>query len=365
VNRARALALVGLLSTSAVAQSWRAARPDRQQHAVTDQRGRTFVFSEPAHRVVPIAIPLLWTFMTVDGSDARIVGANAVAISQLHDGIVGKIFPHVDKVSTAVTRGGTFTPNIEALLALKPDAVIQWADRGDALMDVLDRAGLRALGVKNTNNESDIDTWIRISGGMSGHEARADSLIRWMQAGNRRFDSLTKAIPIDSRPRVLVLTEYSRTITANGPHSYAGTIVERAGGRNVATVDGNVGIEQVLAWNPDVILLTAFENKHPSDLIADPRWAPTPAARQRQVYKLPFGVTRWGGYGPESPLFLTWLVDLLHPTRFNLPLRPALRDAYRQLFHYDVTDSDIDRVLQMSENSSSANYARFQRIPAR
>src|SRR5262245_45421283 len=50
----------------------------RAQGSVTDQRGRTFTFPQPAQRVVTIAIPLFWHFMTVDGDDERIVGANAV-----------------------------------------------------------------------------------------------------------------------------------------------------------------------------------------------------------------------------------------------------------------------------------------------
>jgi iron complex transport system substrate-binding protein len=351
-------ATIAVVTASAVHAS-------QQQTSLTDQRGRTFAFPRPAHRVVTIAIPLFWTFMTVDDGGARVVGANSVAQSQMRDGIAGRVFPGAAKITTAITRGGTFTPNVEALLALKPDAVFQWADRGDALIDVLDRAGLRALGVKNTNSESDIDTWVRMSGVVSGKQARADSLIQWMQRGNRRFDSLTASIAPAARPRVLMLTEYSRVITANGPMSYGAKIIERAGGRNAASTDGTVGIEQVLAWNPDVILLTAFETKRPADLIADPRWATTSAAQHRRVYKLPFSVTRWGGYGPESPLFLTWLADLLHPDRFNLPLRAEMRDAYRSLYRYEATDADIDRVLQMNDNATSANYGKFARTPSR
>src|SRR6202000_1352713 len=99
--------------------------------------------------------------------------------------------------------------------------------------------------VKNTSSESDIEAWIRMCGVVTGKEARADSIIRYMQRGNRRFDSLTASIAQNDRPRVLALTEYSKVITPNGPTSYLGTIVNRAGGRNASTVDGNVGIEQV------------------------------------------------------------------------------------------------------------------------
>lgn len=326
---------------------------------LTDQRGKTFDFPTPANRVATIAIPLFWTFMTVDGSDKRVVGANSVALAQMRDGIAGKVFPRSSTVSTAITRGGTFTPNIEALLALRPDAVFQWADRGDELVASLDRAGLRAIGVKNTSSESDIEAWMRMSGVVSGRQARADSIIRWMRTANRRFDSLTSSIPAKDRPRVLMLIEYSRTLRIDGPKSYSTPIIERAGGVNVATADGTVGLEQALVWNPDVIFLSHFEAKRPADLIADPRWSQTSAARSGRVYKLPFGVTRWGGYGAESPLLLAWMTDLLQPSRFQLPLRNEMRAAYRTLYRHDISDAELDQVLQMRENARSTGYDRF------
>jgi iron complex transport system substrate-binding protein len=333
----------------------------RQAHTLTDQRGKTFVFERPAQRVVTIAIPLFWTFMTVDGGDRRVVGTNAVASEQSRDGIVGKIFPRAATIPTAITRGGTFTPNIEALLALQPDAVFQWADRGDELIAALDRVGLRALGVKNTASDSDIESWIRMSGVVSGREARADSIIEWMRAGNRRFDTLTARIPAAGRPRVLVLDEYSRAIRVDGPASYSTGMLRRAGAVNAATSDGSIGLEQALAWNPDVILLSHFEPKRPSDLIADARWGRTNAARTGRVYKLPFGVTRWGGYGPESPLMLAWLATLLHPGRFDIDVRGEMRRGYRTLYHYDATDDDLDRVLQADENGTLSGYAALLR----
>lgn len=357
--RALAVRLVGInalvLSLSGAEASAQASR------TIVDQRGKTHTFAAPSKRVVTIAIPLFWHYLTVDGTEQNIVGANSVAVSQMHDGIVARVFPRSTTTPTNITRGGTFTPNVEALLALRPDAIFQWADRGDALVDVLDAVGLRTLGVKNTNSESDIDAWIRMSGVVSGKTARADSIIQFMQAGNKRFEAMTANIPVARKPKVLVLSEYSKQITPNGPTSYAAAIVRRAGGINAATVDNAVNIEQVLAWNPDVILLTPFEAKLPADLVADPRWANTSAAKSKRVYKLPFGVTRWGGYGPESPLFLGWLTTLLHPELPAISVRSELKDAYRTLFHYTATDADIDQVLQMTANGRMSGYDRFRK----
>ena len=101
-----------------------------------------------------------------------------------------------------------------------------------------------------------------MSGVGRGRETRADSIIRWMQAGNQRFDSLTAPI---AGSRIARACSCSPSIRARSRRmdrtATAAMIVERAGGRNAATTDGTVGIEQVLAWNPDVILLTAFRDE--------------------------------------------------------------------------------------------------------
>src|SRR5262249_9465618 len=153
--------------------------------------------------------------------------------------------------------------------------------------------------------------------------------IEWLRAANHRVEGLTAPIPTAQRPRVLMLSEYSKVITPNGPHSYVDPMIRRAGGANAATSEGQANIEQILRWDPEVILLSQFEPKTPADMYADRRWQPVAAVRTKRVYKLPFGVTRWGGYGPESPLFLTWLMALTQPGRFHLALRSEMKDAYR------------------------------------
>lgn len=357
--RLRSRAAAGALLITALAGALLHAT---QNGTFVDQRGRSFSFGSPATRVVTIAIPLFWTFITVDGSASRLVGANPVAAQQMQAGILDKVFPGANSVSTGIVRGGTFTPNVEALLALKPDAIFQWADRGDQLIDALDRVGLRAIGVKNTGHETDIEDWMRMSGVVSGQRDRAESLIRWMRAANQRFEQLTDSLS-GHRPRVLMLTEYSNAITPNGPTSYVEPMIRRTGGVNAATVDRQTDIEQILAWDPEIILLSQFESRTPADLMAHPLWQRTRAARAKRVYKLPFGITRWGGYGPESPFFLAWLAELTHPGRFGLKLRDEMKAGYRQYYHYEASDDDLDQVLLVGENGSSAAYGSFMRDP--
>jgi hypothetical protein len=81
-------------------------------HAQTlvHQRGKTFSFPLPTRRVVTIAIPLFWEYLSVDGPATHGIGTNAVASSQFHDGIGPRVLPEAVSIPTDITRGGTVTP---------------------------------------------------------------------------------------------------------------------------------------------------------------------------------------------------------------------------------------------------------------
>ncbi|MFM1722208.1 hypothetical protein ABEU20_000761 [Rhodococcus sp. PAM 2766] len=44
----------------------------------------------------------------------------------------------------------------------------------------------------------------------------------------------------------------------------------------------------------------------------------------------------------------------------NHELRQRIRETYRTLYAYDVTDTDVDRILQVPANSGSAGYDTFR-----
>ena len=221
--------------------------------------------------------------------------------------LLSKIYPEALNIPTGVVGGGTFTPNIEELLRLKPDVVFQWADRGDDLIRSLEAVSLKTVGVKNTGSENDFAQWIAMMGETDAHQDRVKAILADRQAMVDRLNAVITAIPDDQRPRVLSLQQYSRMLVADGSNSYLDIYIRRAGGINVAggvagaAGNASINMEQVLAWKPDIILLSQFEEKTPADLYADPIWSVVPAVRDKRVYKLPFGGSRWGGADQEAP----------------------------------------------------------------
>jgi iron complex transport system substrate-binding protein len=106
-----------------------------------------------------------------------------------------------------------------------------------------------------------------------------------------------------------------------------------------------VSVEQVLAWNPDVII--TIEPAFAAAVKRDPVWAPIKAVQTGRMYlspTLPFG---WVDFPPSVNrlIGLWWLAKALYPDRFPEDLRPITRAFYRQFYHLDLTDAQIARVL--------------------
>lgn len=334
---------------------------------ITDQRGKTASFDRPAERLVFIPIPIASTFIAVDGSPRKMVGMNPLSMNAIKGGILETMFPEVVNVSTDVVKGGRFTPNIETILSLAPDVVFQWADIGDHMLEPLDRAGLRVLGMKY-GTQADLEYYTGMLGQVAGKSAKVDALFARFHDKRTEIERQVASIPAAKRPGVAYFGRYNE-MNAYGIKTYHDFYVDLVGGRNVA--EGVVGsnttvtVEQVLAWDPEVILLGNFDNATPQDVYNDPRWRSLRAVRSKRVYKAPMGGVRWDPPGEESVLTWMWLANLLHPDRFSYDIRGETRAHYRFLYNYALSDAQLDKILRLADNKVSVHYAAMAAAPAR
>lgn len=328
---------------------------------ITDQRGRRFVFDTAAKRLVFLPMPAPATYVAIDGTERNIAGMNPASASAMRQGILGKLFPGFSRIATDITLGAGTNPNIETILALRPDAVFQWSTAGDDALAMLDRTGLRVLGMRYGTQE-DMNGTIALMGQVAGKEARAAELVRRNEVLHAKITSAVQDVAAAQRPRVLHLSRASDSLGVAGRSSYSDFYIRLAGGENVAADVPNgrvVTIEQILTWNPQVILLGNFDTVMPADLYKDPRWQSVDAVRQRRVYRVPLGGYRWDPPSQESALMWWWLAGLLQPERTAQTLRADMRDWYQFLYGHALSDEEIDGILFVAENGPSAGYGRY------
>ncbi|MER2266854.1 iron ABC transporter substrate-binding protein [Methylobacterium oxalidis] len=314
---------------------------------VVDAAGRRVTLPERVERVLaagPPASVLLYTL-----APAKLIGWVRAPYPDEKPYLAPETW---DLPTTGRLTGRGNTANVEAILALKPDLIVDVGSTGPTYASLADRVqeqtGIPYLLLDG--RFAAIPETYRGLGAAIGAEARAAELAD--AAGRTLAEVAAKVatVPEEKRPRVY----YGR-----GPKGLetglAGSIntevLEVAGGRNVAAAAGRGGLttvspEQVLAWDPDVIL--TLDAPFRASLAADPLWSGLRAVRASRIYqapRLPFG---WFDAPPgvNRLIGLRWLAGVLHPDLFPEPIDAATRDFYRLFYHVELTPEQVGTLLK-------------------
>lgn len=330
---------------------------------VTDQRGTVLSFERPVTRVVTIPMPAASLLAAVDQGASHLAGMHNASWVAMRDGIMGTMYPEALNIPHDIATTD-FTPNVESIRALNPDVVVQWSDA--QLTAPLEQAGMKVLGITNTGTQQDVDIWTSLFATMLGRPDRAVQI-------KARSDEKQKSIQAEAAargtggPGIIYFNRFSGGLKVAGNGSYNDFYIKLVGGHNPATGPqglqgkGMVGVdvEQVLAWDPEVILLGNFDEAMPPDLYDNPVWQSVSAVRSRRVYKVPLGGYRWDPPGQESQLMWRWLSDISFPSGNRSALRDETSDYFDFLYRYRLSAPEMDKILWTEANGASANYRQF------
>jgi len=354
---------VGLGAAAALAGcgSTTPARTNPRAIVFKDQRGITLTFDGPVRRIVTLPMPAAAILIAVDQSPRHLVGMIDASWTAVRDGTLGAMFPSALKIAHDVA-GEDFSPNIESILALKPDVVVQWTNQGDAILAPLKNAGLPVLGV-DYGTLADVDTWLRMFATLLGKPERGTAMNSRIDADHAQMTS-EAATRTGRRPKVVYFLRFADGLQVAGADTFNNDYIKLVGAENAAEEItggfGTVDVEQVLRWDPDIMLLGNFDDALPKDVYENAVWKDVSAVRSRRVYRVPLGGYRWDPPSHETPLMWRWLADLAFPTRSVSSLRSAIDDDYAFLYGTRPTSTDIDKMLWTTANQASANYGQFR-----
>jgi len=208
--------------------------------------------------------------------------------------------------------GGYVDPNLEAIVALKPELVV--GARGPAGRRIDDT--LRARGIETffppTDSIDDVFAMIHGLGEKIGRASEADRAVARIQAHLARIDAAAKTI---DHPRVLLLFGI-QPIVAAGPKGFGDEILRRAGGSNAVTQGDaypQLDIEAVAGMDPDVIVDAAVAEEHGAQRISKTAggWSRVRAVREDKVIPLADEVVLRPG--PRVDEGVATLARALHP----------------------------------------------------
>lgn len=241
--------------------------------------------------------------------------------------------------------------NLEAVLQLKPDLIIDSGSTGRTYVELAERVQAQT-GIPYAlldGRFAQIPASYRILGQLTGRSERAETLARWCEETMATISGRIAAIPAEQRPRVYYARGPRGLETGLGGSINVETL-GFVGARNVAADQpgsglAQVSLEQVLAWNPDVIV--TIDLAFAESVRSDPSWAGVRAVREGRAHlspKLPFG---WVDFPPSvnRMIGLWWLAKLLYPAQFPEDIRKLARDFHSLFYQVTPSEAQLDRVL--------------------
>lgn len=295
IRRARAAAVVAALAAPLCAPvaGCHGDGPVGRSAAV-DDFGDTVVVAMRPTRIVSLN-PTTTELLYAIGAGGRLVGRTTYDAWPV-------------EVRSVPDLGPGLRPNVEAVIAARPDLVILYASEDNR--DAARR--LRAAGIRTASYRVDrIADFVRVTtalGRLSGDSAAARATIDSVSATLARVRAATASLP---RPSVVWPLWESPLLTVGGG-SYLDELLEIAGARNVyrelPQPSPAVSLEDLVRRDPDVILASPRSRAR---MLADPRWRTMRAVREGRV--LTFDTTIVNGPSARIGASAQALARLFHP----------------------------------------------------
>lgn len=258
-----------------------------------------------------------------------------------------RLYPRIEKVPAAFDAAGDV--NVETLIGARPDVVLMAYDgRLPRWAAAVEAYRVPVVLMPNTSLKA-LEETARLTGQVLGEEESADAYIRYFEANIRRVAAITARLAPGERPRVLH-TASAGILCVDGRHTVIDDWIGIAGGINAADVEGNarpVTMEQVAAWNPDVIIVgTAPNGANRRAILDDPRWRDIKAVKTGKVFVNPSGAYLWDRHSAEAALQVLWAAKTLHPGLFrDLDIEKETKSFYARFFHYNLTAAEFRSII--------------------
>lgn len=255
-----------------------------------------------------------------------------------------QVYPAIEKVDAPVK--GTDV-NMEQLLADKPDVLL--ASSKDQIASA-EAAGIPSVHVE-FQNFADLKRTVELTAEVIGtNDAidRAEKYLAYLEKNENMIKDRLK--DVKDQPKVLHISGGSDLTKVDGSKSLIGEWMKLTGAQN--SLDGvenlkNVSIEQIIASQPDIIVIGGSDAQKGVDSIkADAAWADVPAVKNNKIIKNPVGTFNWDRYSAEEALQILWAAKLFHADKFtDVDLVKETREFYSTYYGYQLTDEEAQRII--------------------
>lgn len=271
-----------------------------QAAQIVDDLGATVTLTVPPQRIISLYGGL------TEILNALGVGDRVVACTQ------------GDKIIKGIPTVGThLQPNVEMILALKPDLVVQGGvSKGVPAFRRLEAAHV-PVAMFAPHNFADLFSTISRLGVLTGREKDAAALNHAMQA---KLAEVAKQVAGLPKPKVFFEVRELNLLGA-GRGSLVNDIIDRAGGENIITSPHQLvmySLEALIQANPDVYIIQKGPmNRSPESIYKRSYFQDIKAVKNQRV--LVVSESLFSRPGPRSAEAVEELARFLHPEAWKKP----------------------------------------------
>jgi iron complex transport system substrate-binding protein len=243
--------------------------------------------------------------------------------------------------------------NMEALVAASPDVIIDIGETKETEKEDMDNLQSQ-LGIPTIFISATLDTMedaYTMLGDLLGDTDRAAKLSEYCKNTIKRADLIANSIQENEKVRVYMAMGDTGLHT-NAAGSIHADVLDRVGAVNVADVDvvstgggSEVSFEQIMTWNPDVILVDGQKLYH--TIMNDSIWKELKAVQNKKVYCIPNVPYSFLNNPPSinRVIGINWLGNLLYPDQYQLEIKDEIKTFYQLFYTVDLTDEQYDIIV--------------------
>lgn len=250
--------------------------------------------------------------------------------------------------------------NYEAVIAANPTIAINSGKINDTMVsdcDALSESlGIPVVAVDNELNNS--AEAFRFMGELLGVEDHAEELAQYAE---QVFTDINALSDIPEEKKVSVYFGNGEDSLETAPRgSQHAQILDAINAVNVADLelgDGSrvqISAEQLLAWDPDVIVVNGEPkadksgNSAAEDILSNPDYASLKAVQDQKVYGTPNVPFSWVDRpaGPNRLIGMRWFSALIYPEYIKCDINEEIHKFFDLFYHVDLSDEQLENVLK-------------------
>jgi iron complex transport system substrate-binding protein len=323
------------------------APPSAKAKPFIDSGGRRLNVPDEIRKIFPAGPPASATLYAI--APEKMLGWTRAPSSEARAFLPAR-YAELPEIGRLTGRGNTV--NLENVVRLEPDLVLDVGNTTATYVSLADQVQEQTHipTVLIGGRLAETATTLRTIGGLLGVSQRAEALARYAETVLGGVQEAVGKIPAAERPSIY-LARGPRGLETAVAGSIGSEVVDLLGARNVAgrgtapRTIANVSPEQILAWQPDVIL--TVDRRFYAAVRGDPIWREVKAVQAGRIHFVPDLPFSWldNPPAPNRLIGLLWLGKLVYPASFPQDIRAEVRRFYALFYQQEPGDAQLDSLL--------------------